>query len=132
IRRGRRGVCGNFNKGYEARGPGGLDPVNTPTLAADGTVRDGEGLVARLRKIEQTRLAAPPCPAEAPAVPGGGRPAAGPQPPLVALGASTGGPEALAQILGALPADLPAAVVVAQHIGAEFAPSLATWLQGRT
>jgi two-component system response regulator WspF len=50
----------------------------------------------------------------------------------VVLGASTGGPEALARILNALPCDLPAAVVVVQHIAAEFAPSLTTWLQGRT
>jgi two-component system response regulator WspF len=124
-------VCGNFSKVYEAMGHGGLDAVNTPTFAPDGTVRDGEGLVARLRKIEQTRAASPSCPAEAPAVPKA-RPAVGPQPPLVALGASTGGPEALARILGALPADLPAAVVVAQHIAAEFAPGLADWLQGQT
>jgi two-component system response regulator WspF len=125
-------VCGNFNKVYEAMGHGGLDAVDTPTLAPDGTVRNGDGLVARLRKIEQAHVAAPLCHVEVPAVPGGGRPAAGPQPPLVALGASTGGPEALARVLAALPADLPAAVVVAQHIGAEFAPSLAAWLQGRT
>jgi two-component system response regulator WspF len=125
-------VSGNFNKVYEAMGHGGLDAVDTPTFAPDGTVRGGEGLVARLRKIEQARLASSCCQVEAAAVPGGVRAAAGSQPPLVALGASTGGPEALARILGALPADLPAAVVVAQHIGAEFAPSLATWLQGRT
>ncbi len=124
-------VCGNFSKVYEAMGHGGLDAVNTPTLAPDGRVRDGEGLVARLRKIEQARLGSSSCHIQVPGAPKH-RPAADAQPPLVALGASTGGPGALAQVLGALPADLPAAVVVAQHIGAEFAPSLATWLQGRT
>jgi two-component system response regulator WspF len=123
-------VSGNFSKVYEAMGHGGLDAVNTPTLGPDGTVRDSEGLLARLRKLEASRQAAACC-AEAPAAPVAGRPA-GTLPPLVALGASTGGPEALARLLGGLPADLPAAVVIAQHIAAEFAPSLATWLQGRT
>src|SRR5206468_10669395 len=57
--------------------------------------------------------------------------APGDQPPLVVLGASTGGPEALAHVLSALPADFPAAVLIGQHIGADFAPGLvqqlATW-----
>src|SRR5947209_5037587 len=41
-------------------------------------------------------------------------------PQLVALGASTGGPAALARVLEALPAGFPAAVVVVQHIDVEF------------
>ncbi|HEY6000113.1 MAG TPA: CheB methylesterase domain-containing protein, partial [bacterium] len=38
----------------------------------------------------------------------------------VALGASTGGPPALQQVLAALPADFPAAVVIAQHMPEGF------------
>jgi len=126
-------VSCNFNKVYEAMGHGGLDAVNTPTFGPDGKVRDGEGLLARLRKIEQAhQQGSGVCHVELPSGPVGSGSAAGSQPPLVALGASTGGPEALARVLGALPENLPAAVVVAQHIAAEFAPSLATWLQGRT
>jgi two-component system response regulator WspF len=53
-------------------------------------------------------------------------------PTVVALGASTGGPEALARILDRFPADLSAAVHVVQHIAAEFVPSQVAWLQGRT
>jgi chemotaxis response regulator CheB len=49
----------------------------------------------------------------------------------VALGSSTGGPEALARVLGGLPAGFPAAVVIVQHIAAAFAPGLAFWLHGR-
>jgi two-component system response regulator WspF len=124
-------VTGNFAKVYEAMGHGGLDAVNTPTLGPDGKVRDGEGLLARLAKLERSRHVTPAAVASPPSPPPAGAPA-GHLPPLVALGASTGGPEALAQILGALPAGLPAAVVVVQHIAAEFAPSLAAWLQGRT
>jgi two-component system response regulator WspF len=49
---------------------------------------------------------------------------------LISLGASTGGPEALARILATLPAALPASVVIVQHIASDFAPSLARWLGG--
>ncbi|MHB8420442.1 MAG: chemotaxis-specific protein-glutamate methyltransferase CheB [Myxococcales bacterium] len=41
------------------------------------------------------------------------------------LGASTGGPTAVQQILAALPADLPLGVVVAQHMPARFTPAFA-------
>jgi two-component system chemotaxis response regulator CheB len=47
---------------------------------------------------------------------------------LVAIGASTGGPHALATVLGALPADLDAAVVVVQHMAEGFIEGLADWL----
>jgi chemotaxis response regulator CheB len=47
---------------------------------------------------------------------------------LVAIGASAGGPAALATVLGALPADFPAAVVVIQHADERIAMSMAAWL----
>jgi two-component system, chemotaxis family, response regulator WspF len=52
--------------------------------------------------------------------------------PLVAIGASTGGPPALAAILAQWPTDFPAAVVIVQHIDVEFAPQLAHWLGARS
>lgn len=52
---------------------------------------------------------------------------AGP-PKLAVLGASTGGPQALQQILGALPAGFPLPLVCIQHIGGEFLPELLAWL----
>jgi len=47
---------------------------------------------------------------------------------LVAIGASAGGPAAVAKVLGALPADFPAAIVVVQHVDVQFARGLADWL----
>ena len=47
---------------------------------------------------------------------------------VFALVASTGGPPALAQVLGALPADLPIPLLLAQHIAKGFTPGLARWL----
>ena len=52
------------------------------------------------------------------------------RPPVVVVGASTGGPPALAAVLGALPADLTASVVVVQHMADGFVDGLARWLDG--
>ncbi len=49
----------------------------------------------------------------------------GRRPSLLAIGSSTGGPEALARVLGALPASLSVPVVVVQHMPAEFTQLLA-------
>lgn len=47
---------------------------------------------------------------------------------LLAIGASTGGPQALATVLAALPSSTNAAVVVVQHIADGFMEGLASWL----
>jgi two-component system, chemotaxis family, protein-glutamate methylesterase/glutaminase len=44
---------------------------------------------------------------------------------LIVIASSTGGPRALAEIVPQLPAGLPAAVVIAQHLPAEFTAALA-------
>jgi two-component system, chemotaxis family, response regulator WspF len=117
-------VCSNFRIVYEAMGHGALDAVNTPTLDSEGKMREGEGLLARLANVAKaSRLACTPVLSSSVARPDSNAP------PMVALGASTGGPAALARIVEGFPADFPAAVVIVQHIGADFAPSLALWLQ---
>jgi two-component system chemotaxis response regulator CheB len=47
---------------------------------------------------------------------------------VLAIGASTGGPQALSLVLAALPAELDAAVVVVQHMADGFIEGLAGWL----
>jgi two-component system, chemotaxis family, protein-glutamate methylesterase/glutaminase len=47
---------------------------------------------------------------------------------VVAVGASTGGPQALLTLLGGLPVDLQQAVLVVQHMAEGFIPGLAQWL----
>lgn len=47
---------------------------------------------------------------------------------LIAIGCSTGGPQALKQILSELPAHFPLPIVVTQHISTGFVDGLASWL----
>jgi len=49
---------------------------------------------------------------------------------VIGIGASTGGPQALATLLSELPADLEPAVVVVQHMADGFIEGLAGWLDG--
>jgi two-component system, chemotaxis family, response regulator WspF len=55
-----------------------------------------------------------------------------PAPRLVCIGASAGGPAALATVLGALPTDFSAAIVIVQHVDERFAHSLVEWLAQRS
>lgn len=50
----------------------------------------------------------------------------------VAIGASTGGPAAVAQVLRALPPDFPIPILLVIHIGAMFAPALTEWLDAQS
>jgi two-component system, chemotaxis family, protein-glutamate methylesterase/glutaminase len=52
--------------------------------------------------------------------------------PIVSIGASAGGPLAVAAVLGALPASLPAAVAVVQHLPKGYARAFCEFLRSRT
>jgi two-component system response regulator WspF len=59
--------------------------------------------------------------------------AGSPIPPIVvAIGASTGGPRAIADLLRSLPKDLPAAFLLVQHVSVEFVAGFAQWLAAET
>jgi two-component system chemotaxis response regulator CheB len=49
--------------------------------------------------------------------------------PLIVMGASTGGPRVIHRILSDLPADLPAAILIVQHIAEGFSNGMVEWLQ---
>jgi len=51
---------------------------------------------------------------------------------LLALGASTGGPAAIVDILRALPADFPLPVLIVIHLSEPFGAAFADWLDGQT
>jgi two-component system chemotaxis response regulator CheB len=69
------------------------------------------------RPVGYHRVAAPPPPRPVPASP---RTGPGKKPAVLVIGSSTGGPEALARIIPALPANLPVPVLLAQHMPPVF------------
>ncbi len=111
---------------YEAMGYGALDAVDTPTLNARNPRAGAASLLAKIdsisRRIDQgndtlrtAALVFAPVPTTE-----ANR--------LVAIGASAGGPAALAKVLSALPVNFPAAIVIIQHVDAQFATGMAEWL----
>jgi two-component system chemotaxis response regulator CheB len=106
------------------------DALDTEALAHYASeIRDRLRLASRARVITHPRgrLA----PGSLRLQPVDGRHPTAPEPapfPIVCIGASTGGPPALRTVLAGLPADLPAAVVVVQHMADGFLPGLVTWL----
>lgn len=54
------------------------------------------------------------------------------RPLIVAIGASTGGPQAIAAVLGSLSEDFPIPIVIAQHIAEGFLGGLISWLRSVT
>ena len=110
---------------FEAMAAGALDAVNTPSL---GTGQDSEGIQPLLKKIENIALLIGMTPKPAPRNTSQAIQTRSGFNSLIAIGASTGGPSALATILSHLPADLPAKLVIIQHVDAQFTPNLVTWL----
>src|SRR6266849_5972186 len=108
---------------FRAMAAGALEVISKPGPAQDELHRFGR------RVAEAVRLMA-----EVPVVrrhkPGLGRSsrAAGAGVGAIGLVASTGGPPALSVVLRGLPADLPAPVLIAQHIAAGFTSGLTRWL----
>jgi two-component system chemotaxis response regulator CheB/two-component system response regulator WspF len=111
---------------YEAMGAGALDAIDTPILGS-GDLRKASQLL--LDKIDRIgRIANDPVPV-AVRMPAPTPPPSTPHASqLIAIGVSAGGPAALATVLGALPSDLQAAVVIVQHVDQTFAAGLAAWL----
>jgi two-component system response regulator WspF len=119
-------VRGNISLVYDAMGHGALDAVDTPTLGPAGEAASVAALVEKIGLIAKlvTASTSAPRPAPSPQTSGPTR--------LLLVGASTGGPKALCDLLLPLPRDWNAAVVVVQHVDVAFAPGLATWLADRT
>lgn len=116
---------------------GAVDFVTKPAPPAVGVREVEPRLVAAVRAAAQARIPlpglsprtaltrrfAPPSPACGRECPKGEVRARAAR--AVAIGCSTGGPRALLEVIPRLPADLPAAVLVVQHMPAGFTRSLA-------
>ncbi len=119
-------VSGNADKVFEALSAGALDAVATPVFGTGGGIDGGEELLRKIAIMGKLITHAGRQVAAAPPSRSEKRPVRPPR--LVVLGASTGGPNAVAIILRGLPRDLGAAVVVVQHLDVQFAPGLVDWL----
>lgn len=135
-------VSGSVNRGelfrtYEALAAGALDVLEKP--------RDGESVEewgrrlvdtvrvasrvkvithprGRLKASQQEAAAAPPAPAS---------PAAA-RSMLVAIGASTGGPKAIVDLLQTLPARFEVPILIVTHISDTFAAGFVDWLSAQS
>jgi two-component system response regulator WspF len=111
---------------FEAMGAGAVDAIQAPAVGTSGRLSGVDAVVSRLqiasRLVVSREPAAPPRRATVRAA----------APQLVAIGASTGGPAAVAEVIAALPEGFPAAVVVVQHVDAQFTENLASWLGAQT
>ncbi len=116
---------------FDAMGHGALDTVDTPTLGPRGEVAGATPLIEKIAIIAKligksaeslTAIDFPVCTAQPITWTG----------PLILIGSSTGGPNALALILADLPLQRDACTIIVQHVDAAFAPGLATWLGEKT
>jgi len=121
-------VDDNAGRVFDAMGFGALDAVDTPALGSSD-IRGAAGpLLAKIAAIGRlTGAAATPLHAVAL-----GRDAHFSRRSLVAIGASAGGPAALAALLAGLPPDFPAALIIVQHVDQRFAAGMAEWLTGQS
>ena len=106
--------------------PGGAISLNIDEVAGELVRKVRIAATARVRRLSKgeggaLRKLAARRPAE-------GAEASGPARLIVVVGASTGGPSALAELFSRLPGDFPAPVVVVQHMPAGFTASLAARL----
>ncbi|HTA64036.1 MAG TPA: chemotaxis protein CheB, partial [Xanthomonadaceae bacterium] len=110
---------------YEAMGHGALGLIEPPSIDDDGELIGAQRLLSRMEKLVGSVAGSPERKPRATSLP------VEKQPPILAIGASTGGPLAVARVLAGLPADFEASVLIVQHIEGEFSDGLAEWLGGQ-
>lgn len=109
---------------------GALDVMAKPAgVTTDAFAALADMLVAKVRSLSRIRVMHHFRSQRRPVV----QPQPVPSPPtgkrrILAIGASTGGPKAILQLLKELPSGLEAAVLVVQHIADGFAAGFAEWL----
>lgn len=123
-----RSTKDNISQVYAAMGYGALDVVDTPVIDTENYSDMTDkllGKIARIAKLIKKSSTPRKITSER-------------QNPiftsleLVAIGASTGGPKALATILSKLPANFNAAIAIVQHVDGHFSSGFAEWLNQQT
>jgi two-component system response regulator WspF len=127
-------ISGHLSKVYQAMGYGALDAIDTPTLGPHGQISGAALLLHKMEIIGKLLGKTAERPSDRHQVADSlihtlhSSNSVAVIEPLVILGASTGGPNALAQILAEIPATLEVSIIIVQHVDAAFAPGLGQWL----
>jgi two-component system chemotaxis response regulator CheB len=117
---------GGTEMGAEALQAGALDIVRKPTALATEQLYELRDEL--LRKIEIAAVAVAVARPSLQAGPLEIRPSTPHRHDIIVLGTSTGGPQAITRLLGALPGDLPVPLLIALHIPPGFTETLASRL----
>jgi two-component system, chemotaxis family, protein-glutamate methylesterase/glutaminase len=127
---------GELFRTYDALAAGAVDVLDKPL--ADASDGDWEHrflaalkLVAKIKVITHPRASLGWMGRGATVVPVRSRSRPAPH-SVVAIGASTGGPQAVVQVLRALPCPFPLPILLVVHIGDPFAAAFAEWLDGQS
>ena len=119
-------VAGNAAAVFDAMGQGAFDVVDVPALASQNPETGAAVLLSRIVTVERLAGQKPR------AATNGARRSTSARGTradvLVAIGASAGGPAAVATVLKGLPEDLSAGVVIVQHVDDEFVAGIVKWL----
>ena len=110
---------GNAAKISEALDAGAIGSLDI--LAAVSSRKTGPGLLRKIKGIEHQITGKPTADDSLPIVEITAQ-------KLVIIGASSGGPAALVEVLSGLPQNFSPAIVIVQHIDQKFAPGLVEWL----
>lgn len=120
-------VEGNAETVFRAMGAGALDAINTPTLSAFNNSEIDGLLLEKINKIAFLLNSTQKKPVFLHSATNN-HVAHDSNISLVVVGASSGGPQALEEILTALPNNFSVPIIIVQHVDEEFTPELVAWL----
>jgi two-component system response regulator WspF len=118
----------NISQVYAAMGYGALDVADIPVMDTDNFLEMSDKLLDKIARI--AKLTKNSSPASDIKLEHQNKLFTSTQ--LVAIGASTGGPKALATILSKLPTNFNAAIAIIQHVDSHFSSGFADWLNQQT
>jgi two-component system chemotaxis response regulator CheB len=119
-----------MEKVFKAISHGALDVIDKSELELAGDKKSGEALIAKIKFLNGVRVSRQPLTKSAveSSVVDPKAPRKKVSDKIVAIVASTGGPQALLEILKTLPEDFPCGIVIVQHITNGFLAGLVGWL----
>jgi len=124
-------ALGGVRTAFAAVSKGALDVIEKPDIG----YKSGQDLIKKVRILSGVDIARHMATkARVTSASRGAVPARAPIPNgrVVAIAASTGGPQALQYILSRLPANFAAPIVISQHIAEGFAQGMVDWLNAST